>query len=214
MDGLARLQPVVLKKNNHLIDNQLTRFIYTLHAERITRVVLLVLLCVFVIACGKTEVRHRADAIIDRASMPVLDANEVTTLISDSGVTRYRITSKKWLVYDKADTPYWEFPQGIYLEKFNTNLEADAAVEADYARYNEPAQRWMLRGNVQAVNLKGEKFETPLLYWDQQSESIYSDSSIVITREASIIMGVGFRSNQEMTKYTILRPTGVFPIKE
>ena len=146
--------------------------------------------------------------------MPVLSASDVTTLISDSGVTRYRIKTQTWLVFDKADTPYWEFPDGIYLEKFNTNLEADATVEADYAYYTEPAQRWTLRGNVKALNLEGEQFETPLLYWDQKSESVYSDSSIVITREASIIVGVGFRSNQEMTKYTILKPKGVFPFEE
>lgn len=182
--------------------------------KRITRVVLLLLICFSVYSCAKKEVRHRASAIADRKAMPALAGDEVTTLISDSGITRYRIKAKKWLVYDKADTPYWEFPEGVYLEKFNLNLEADATVEADYACYNEPAQRWMLRGNVQAVNLQGEKFETPLLYWDQPSESVFSDSSIVITREASIIKGVGFRSNQEMTQYTILRPTGVFPIKE
>ena len=182
--------------------------------KRITGVVLLLLICFSVYSCAKKEVRHRASAIADRKAMPALAGDEVTTLISDSGITRYRIKAKKWLVYDKADTPYWEFPEGVYLEKFNLNLEADATVEADYAYYNEPAQRWMLRGNVQAVNLQGEKFETPLLYWDQPSESVYSDSSIVITREASIIIGVGFRSNQEMTQYTILRPTGVFPIKE
>ena len=176
--------------------------------------VLLLLVCILVYSCNKKEVRHRASAIADRKTMPALAGDEVTTLISDSGITRYRITAKKWLVFDKADTPYWEFPEGVYLEKFNLNLEADATVEADYAYYNEPAQRWILRGNVQAVNLEGERFETPLLFWDQQTESVYSDSSIVITREASIIKGVGFRSNQEMTKYTILRPTGVFPIAE
>lgn len=176
--------------------------------------VLLLLVCFFLYSCSKKEVRHRAGAIADRKAMPALAGDEVTTLISDSGITRYRITAKKWLVFDKADTPYWEFPEGVYLEKFNLNLEADATVEADYAYYNEPAQRWMLRGNVQAVNLEGEMFETPLLFWDQQTESVYSDSSIVITRETSIIKGVGFRSNQEMTKYTILRPTGVFPISE
>ena len=70
---------------------------------------------------------------------------------------------------------------GIYLEKFNADLQADATVEADYAYYNEPAQRWTLRGNVKAINLEGEMFETPLLYWDQKSESVYSDSAIVIT---------------------------------
>jgi LPS export ABC transporter protein LptC len=191
--------------------------LYTLkqiNNKRITRVILLLLICFSVYSCAKKEIRHRASAIADRKAMPALAGDEVTTLISDSGITRYRIKAKKWLVYDKADTPYWEFPEGVYLEKFNLNLEADATVEADYAYYNEPAQRWMLRGNVQAVNLQGEKFETPLLYWDQSSESVYSDSSIVITRETSIIKGVGFRSNQEMTQYTILRPTGVFPIKE
>ena len=182
--------------------------------ERITIVVLLVLLCGMIVSCNKQETRHRADAIVDRAAMPVLEGDDVTTLISDSGITRYRITAKRWLVFDKADTPYWEFPQGIYLEKFNINLEADATIEADYAYYNEPAQRWLLKGNVKALNLEGERFETPLLNWDQKSESVYSDSSIVITRESSIIKEVGFRSNQEMTNYTILRPTGVFPIKE
>ena len=175
--------------------------------------VLLVLLCMLS-ACSKKEVRHRVAAIVDRATMPALEGMDVTTLISDSGVTRYRIKAKRWLVFDKADTPYWEFPDGIFLEKFNPDLEADATIEADYAFYNEPAQRWLLRGNVKALNLDGETFETPVLYWDQKTESVYSDSSIVITREASIIKGVGFRSNQSMTQYTILRPTGVFPIKE
>ena len=175
---------------------------------------LMVLLVLVIAGCRRRDVRLRADAVTDRAAMAVLEVSDVTTIISDSGVVRYRIKAQTWKVYDKADTPYWEFPDGIYLEKFNTELEPDASIESDYAFYNEPAQRWMLRGNVKAMNLEGEQFETPLLFWDQKSESIYSDSSIVITREASIIQGVGFRSNQEMTKYTILRPTGIFPINE
>ena len=175
---------------------------------------LMVLLVLVIAGCRRRDVRLRADAVTDRAAMAVLEASDVTTIISDSGVVRYRIKAQTWKVYDKADTPYWEFPDGIYLEKFNTELEPDASIESDYAFYNEPAQRWMLRGNVKAMNLEGEQFETPLLFWDQKSESIYYDSSIVITRVASIIQGVGFRSNQEMTKYTILRPTGIFPINE
>ena len=43
---------------------------------------------------------------------------------------------------------------------------------------------------------------------------MYSDSAIHITREKSIIEGVGFESNEEMSKYTIMHPTGVFPIDE
>jgi LPS export ABC transporter protein LptC len=146
--------------------------------------------------------------------MAALEARDVMTIVSDSGITRYRIKAPRWMVYDKADTPYWEFPDGIFLEKFNMELESDASVEADYAHYNEPAQRWMLKGNVKALNLEGEQFETSLLYWDQKNESVYSDSSIVVTRETSVIKGVGFRSNQQMTEYTIMNPTGVFPLEE
>ena len=182
--------------------------------KRITQVVLLMLLCCVVASCRNRSVKLRADAITDRGAMPIMDSRDVMTLISDSGVTRYRIKAPRWLIYDKADTPYWEFPEGVFLEKFNYRLESDATVEADYAYYNEPSKLWMLRGNVKAINLEGEQFETPLLYWSQQDETIYSDSSIVITREASVIHGVGFRSNQTMTQYTILRPTGVFPVEE
>lgn len=177
--------------------------------------VLLVLICTQVfLGCKRRDVRLTTRAQKERKEMPALLANDVNTLISDSGVVRYRIKAATWQVFDKADTPYWEFPDGIYLERFDVDLKPDATIEADYAYYNEPAQLWQLRGNVKAVNLEGEQFETPLMFWDQKEESVYSDSSIVITRESSIIKGVGFRSNQSMTQYTILRPTGYFPIEE
>ena len=166
----------------------------------IAQALVVVLMLLLAVGCQRRDVRLQSEAITDRSAIPVLDADDVTTLISDSGITRYRITTSKWQMYDKADSPYWEFPKGIYLEKFNEELVTDATVRADYAYYNEPAQLWTLRGNVVAVNLEGEKFETPLLYWSQKEESVYSDSSIVITKARSIIQGVGFRSNQEMTE--------------
>ena len=182
--------------------------------KRIISMVLLVLLCTIVVGCQRRDVRLQSKAITDRKNTPVLHATDVNTLISDSGIVRYRIKAQTWQVYDRADTPYWEFPDGIYLERFDANLESDATIEADYAFYDETAQRWKLVGNVKALNLEGETFETPLLFWDQKTESVYSDSSIVITRETSVIKGIGFRSNQSMTKYTILHPTGVFPMEE
>ena len=182
--------------------------------KRIAQVVLLILLCTNVVGCRKKSIKLRAEAVTNRAEMAALEATDVMTIVSDSGVTRYRITTPLWRVYDRADTPYWEFPDGIYLEKFGLDLSSDATIEADYAHYNERQQLWKLRGNVKAVNLEGEQFETSLLFWDQKEETVYSDSSIVITREASIIKGIGFRSNQSMTQYTILRPTGVIPLRE
>ena len=176
-------------------------------------IVVLLSSLLFLAACQR-DVKLTAEAVEDRASMPGLDASVVTTLISDSGITRYRITTETWQIYDKATPVYWEFPDGIYLEKFNPDLEVDTWLRSDYAYYDEQAQLWELRGNVRSMNTDSEFFETPQLFWNQKTERIYSDSSISITRESSIIRGVGFQSNQELTKYTILNPTGVFPIKD
>ena len=140
--------------------------------------------------------------------------DSVKTLISDSGITRYRIESPQWLVYDKTEPPCQEFPDGIYMEQFDIDLKVQASLKADYAYYNETSQEWLLRGNVHALNRKGEQFDTPELRWSQHDHRVYSDTTIHITREKSIIKGVGFESNEEMSKYTILHPTGVFPIKE
>lgn len=178
---------------------------------RKTNIVLI--LALLFAACSHRDVKLRTAAVQDRSLIPVLNSDEVTTLISDSGITRYRITASKWLIYDKAQPPYWEFPKGIYLEKFNDSLAIEETIQADYAHYNDQSHVWHLRGNVHAVNRDNEQFDTPDLYWDQDGEHIYSDTTIVITKARSIINGVGFTANQSMTNYTIHHPTGVIPIE-
>lgn len=172
------------------------------------------MLCFFYSCSTKSNDKQTVDAVTDRSAMPVIDASIVNTVISDSGITRYRIKAPRWQIYDKADPPYWEFVDGIVLEKFDEALNVDASIESDYAVYNDREKIWRLDGNVRAINLRGEVFETPQLYWNQNTERIYSDSAIDISRSNSIIRGVGFDSNQMMTQYTIRKPTGVFPINE
>jgi len=174
----------------------------------------LVVLAIALVACHRDIVPEGQQYGQPRKEMPALSTTKVSTLISDSGVTRYRIEADLWEIYDKAEPPYQEFPNGIYLEQFDEQLEVQASLKADYGHYNETEQIWTLRGNVHALNRKGEEFDSPCMYWSQKQHRVYSDTTIHITREASIIKGVGFESNEEMSKYTILHPTGVFPIDE
>jgi len=166
-----------------------------------------------VCACGKDD-HQKTTAVLDRSLMPILDVGGVSTLISDSGVIRYRINAGRWQVYDKAEPTYWEFVEGVYLEKFNEALEVEASIQSDYAKYLDKDGFWELRGHVHAMNEKGEEFDTPQLFWNQYTEQIFSDSVITIHRETSTIVGIGFRSNQTMTEYTIIEPTGFFPVED
>ena len=157
---------------------------------------------------------EKVEAITDRANTPSLRATEVLTVISDSGVTRYRMNAQEWVIYDQAEEPYWDFPKGIRMEKFNTQLDVDAEIESDYAIHYDKKRLWDLRDNVKAINLEGEQFECDQLFWDQNTERIYSDSRIKITQKDKIIIGYGFESNQSLTKYVIRNTEGIFPMSE
>lgn len=162
------------------------------------------------ISCDK----HKNNKIIatDRKNLPQVTADSITTIISDSGIIRYRIFAYKWDIYDRKDTPYWDFPYGIRFERFASNLIVDAEVECDKAIYYNQLELWKLNDNIKAVNLQGEQFYTNELFWDQKKEKVYCDSAIKIIQSDRIIEGFGFESNQTFTKYTIRHPKGVIPI--
>lgn len=177
------------------------------------------------IACGAVVMlllfsacsgRHKdlGNAITERDSLPVMDTKEVMTLISDSGVTRYRINTEEWLVFDRKNPPYWAFEKGVYLEKFDSIFQVEASIKADTAYFFNKEELWKLMGNVHIQNLKGEQFDTELLYWDQRAQRIYSDEFIRIEQPDRIITGHGFESNQQMTVYTIRKPEGIFYVDE
>lgn len=149
-----------------------------------------------------------------RDSLPVMDTEKVTTLISDSGVTRYRIETEEWLVYDRKNPSYWAFEKGLYLEKFDTLFRVEASIQSDTAYYYDKMRLWKLQGHVDVKNQKGERFNTELLFWDQNKQRVYSDRFIRIEQPDRVITGYGFESNQEMTIYTIYKPEGIFYVDE
>ncbi len=166
-----------------------------------------------VFACNNDK-PDQIGAVLNRATTPKMKATDITTVISDSGITRYRISAPEWNVYDKSVQPYWEFPDGVVFERFDQNLKVDANIHCNYARFNENDQIWELRGKVKMTNIQGELFETEQLFWNQRQQKFYSDSLVKITQTTRIITGIGFESDQNMTHYTIRKPQGIFPVDE
>ena len=159
---------------------------------------------------GKLGIASR----IDPKKMPSMSTVNVSTLISDSGITQYKIVSPLWNVYDEVDTPYWSFPKGIYLQKFDRKFNVIASVAADSAKYFRMLNLWKLDGDVELTKEPGELFLTQQLFWDQRRNRLYSDSFIHIETPDRMLEGHGFESNDRLTKYSIRRPTGIFPVSE
>ena len=181
----------------------------------ITVVVWTTVMFVLFPACSGDN-KNLAEAITERDSLPTMRTLGVTTLISDSGITRYKIITEEWEIYDKKNPPYWAFEKGVYLEKFDSLFHIDASIKADTAYYYEKKKLWELRSNVHIRNLQGDKFDTQLLFWDEAKEQIYSDKPIHIEQaDKSIINGqYGFKSNQQLTEYEIYNSGGEFVVED
>lgn len=164
--------------------------------------------------CSSYNKPELTSSISDRRLTPSLHADSITTIVSDSGIIRYRITTPYWSIYDKTDTPYWDFPQGLRFERFDTHYNIDAEIQCEKGIYYSDLELWRLNGNVKAINLNAEEFLTEELYWDQDNERVYSDSAITIIQKGQTIYGIGFQSNQTFTKYSIRQPKGAFPIDD
>lgn len=172
-----------------------------------------VMLLLFISSCSG-EKKEVVAVEFDPENTYTMRSTDVSSLISDSGITRYKIITKEWLNFGKAADPYSYFPEGIYLEKFDSLMNVEASVKADTAYQYEKKGLIKLAGNVDIQNSKGERFETSLLFWDQKEQKVYSDKYIRITQEDQIITGIGFESNQDMTKYKIFNSQGTFPVSE
>ena len=168
---------------------------------------------VFLPSCGKKE-QATAAAVKESDSLPDMRTLGVTTLVSDSGMIRYKIIADEWLVYSQRNPPFWAFEKGVYLEKFDTLFHVDASIKADTAYYYEQKKLWELRSNVHIQSQRGDKFDTELMFWDQNKEKIYSDRFIRIEQVDKVLTGYGFESNQQMTEYQIYNNTGIFTVED
>ncbi len=154
------------------------------------------------------------DAIIERDSLPVMKTLGVTTLISDSGVTRYRVKTEEWLMFDRKKPSYWAFEKGVYLEQFDSVFHIEASIKADTAYFYDKEKLWKLIGDVDIQNRKGERFNTELLYWNQATQKVYTDKFIRIQHPDRIIHSYGFDSNEQLTVYTFRNMDGIFYVDE
>ena len=189
---------------------RLPRFVHSKYLHTTTAAAVVVLL--FVTSCN--DAQSVSISIEQRDSLAMMSTYGVSTVISDSGRISYRIDTDEWLIFDKRNPPYWAFEKGVYLEKYDRDMNVEATIKCDTAYYYSSIKLWKLAGNVDIRNLKEERFYTDLMYWDQEKAEIYSDAYIKIEQKDQVTEGVGFSSNQNMTHWEIKNTKGIYAIKD
>ena len=172
---------------------------------------LIVCSLLFIIICSCSEVReHTAPAINERDSVSMMTSYGVNTLISDSGVIKYKIVTERWDVNTIKQPPRWTFEKGIFLEQFDEQFHVEGYINADTAWYYEQQKLWELRGRVHIRNVNGLVFDSEELFWDGIKHEFYSYKfSKVVTPERTL-QGTYFRSDEHMLHYEVTNSVGSF----
>lgn len=151
------------------------------------------LLCLF--ACEE-KVDHSAPAVSDRDSASMMVSWGVNTLISDSGVMRYRMIAERWEVNTVKNPSFWKFDKGLVLEEFDEQFHVQAYITCDTAWYYDQLRIWELRGNVSIRTNDGTRFLSEELFWNQYEKKLYSYKYSKLTTADSHMEGTHFESDE------------------
>jgi hypothetical protein len=171
------------------------------------------------ISCNKTNSNFQI-VPVDVKTLPVSRTEDVLSLISDSGITRYRLKAKVWEVYTYPEE-YWYFPEKIYIEQFDSLLNVEGSIEADTAYYFKKKGLWQAIGNVTVKNLEGTTFETSELFWNLNvpagsREAIYTHRLAKVTRANGDYQygRLGFKSDMYLNDPWLYSVSGEMSVNE
>jgi len=159
------------------------------------------------------EQEHLANAVSGSDSAAFMRSRGISTLISDSGVIRYKLIAEEWDIYTNTQPATWRFNKGLLMERFDESFHIDLYVQADTAYLHEQ-RTWELRGRVVIRNIEGTLFRTEELFWDMSEHKMWNTKFMRITTPERELEGTDFRSNEQMTDYYVSNSAGAFPVSD
>lgn len=176
----------------------------------------LFLLCYILLSIGLASCENdikKIKLVTEQNKLPAESAKNIEIIYSDSASVKAKIMAPRLNHFITAD-PYVEMPEGINGVFYNSKMQETNRLTANYAIKYESRKTTEARGNVIAINEKGDQLNTEKLIWDELKQKIYSDQFVKITTKDEIIYGKGFESDQNFTHYKIFNIKGIINVNK
>ena len=178
---------------------------------RQTALALLAILAVA--ACSKERVETKSlNVNID--SLYTARMIKLNTLISDSGMIRYRMIAPVLLIYERPERNEWVFPQGLILRPYDTVSGNKVFIKADSAIRSTATEEWELIGHVQVQGPEGQRLNTHRLFWQRDQRRLYSHDTTYFFTQGRELRGSSFEATDDLSWYQILNNKGMIEYDE
>ena len=166
-----------------------------------------------VAACSKERVETKSlNVNID--SLYTARMIKLNTLISDSGMIRYRMIAPVLLIYERPERNEWVFPQGLILRPYDTVSGNKVFIKADSAIRSTATEEWELIGHVQVQGPEGQRLNTHRLFWQRDQRRLYSHDTTYFFTQGRELRGSSFEATDDLSWYQILNNKGMIEYDE
>lgn len=131
--------------------------------------------------------------------MPAGEAKDMYLVYTDSGKVTSTLRTPLNKDYSNQKFPYMEFPEGLVLEFFDEKSNK-SVVTADYGILYSETNLVDLNGNVVLKTHDGNILEAPQLYWNQDSEWVFTEGAFKMSNQDGVLMqGTGIDFNKDLS---------------
>jgi LPS export ABC transporter protein LptC len=172
----------------------------------------LVLGCFFICACENDPKEFEKFTTKKTA---IEEAKQVESFLSQDGKVKAKLTAP-FMLRHITDSTFVEFPNTLHVDFYNDTLEIESQLDALYGKYREWEKKVYLRDSVKVINkINGDTLYSPDLWWDQQTQKIYTDKPVRIYTKDKIIFGqYGLTAAQDFSEYVINQASGTLMTKK
>lgn len=179
--------------------------------NRLISIFLCFFFLIFLYACENDIEKVKLIANIEK--LPSEYLKDATIYYSDSAKITAKLTAKK-IDHYTGKRSFTVMPKGINVIFYNSSEQPETRMTADYAIKYDDMDVIEAKRNVVVINEKGETLNSEHLVWDQKKDRIFTDVFVKITTKKEILMGDGLESNQNFSKYKILKLRGTIQMNE
>ncbi len=98
---------------------------------------------------------------------------------------------------------------------YNKEGKKVSTLFALYGEINDVQNMVYVKDSVRFYNFeKKQLVETEALFWNRLDSTIYTEGQVIVKSPDGIALGTGFRTKQDFSKYTILKPEGQILVKD
>lgn len=161
--------------------------------------------CFFFLACENDQ------KTIDDLTKPrstTEEAKNIETYLSQGGKLKAKLWSP-YMLRSQSDTAFVEFPRTLHVDFFDSVGKVESHLDAKYGKYYESMNKVYLRDSVLIYNFQGDSMRSPDLWWDQNTQRIYTDKKVWVRRQGTILTGLnGMDSKQDLSEIHLKETSG------